>query len=211
MLCGKNPQDLPHLIPCLSPQPLFCPRPSLVNQLFSLLLRGAVRNPRGWTADGSQSLFHLPPALHFLQAHYCTRIGSQLLVGSRTCLPHMHCTCTFVSTSSPAKHFKFNEQQSNNVPEGMAFFSIPFSLCWRSHTVVWELPILSSRCCYVTLYVFAYFVRVIISKCIGSVPALFSKALRKVRIFGKDKKKKKKLPCSLNYQGWFLFCCFCHN
>lgn len=36
---------------------------------------------------------------------------------------------TSVSTSSAAKHFKqckFNEQQSNNVPEGMAFFSIPF-------------------------------------------------------------------------------------
>lgn len=195
----KNPQDLLHLIPCLSSQPLFCPRPSLVNQLFPLQLRGAVRNARGWTADGSQSLFHLPPALHFLQAHYCARIGPQLLVGSGTCLPHMHRAHTFVSTSSPAKHFKFNEQQSNNVPEGMVFFSIPFSLCWRSHTVVWELPIHSSRSCYVTLYVFAYLVGVIISKCIGAVPALFSKALCRIRIFGKDKTKK--LPCSFNYQG----------
>lgn len=36
--------------------------------------------------------------------------------------------CTSVSTSSAAKHFKqckYNEQQSNDVPGGMAFFSIP--------------------------------------------------------------------------------------
>lgn len=78
---------------------------------------------------------------------------------------------TSVSTSSAAKHFKpckFNEQQSNNVPKGMAFFSVPFvstgalillpGSCSPSF-----LAVLMSHC--------LSFVGVIISK---SVPALTS-------------------------------------
>lgn len=48
--------------------------------------------------------------------------------------------CTPVSTSSAAKHFrlcKFNEQQSNSVPQGAAFSLFPF-VATSTNAVVWE-------------------------------------------------------------------------
>lgn len=48
--------------------------------------------------------------------------------------------CTPVSTSSAAKHFrlcKFNEQQSNSVPQGAAFSPFPF-VPTSTNAVVWE-------------------------------------------------------------------------
>lgn len=104
----------------------------LVNQLlfFSLLLNGSsemleileVEQLMDHTVRFIFPCFTFSPGS--LQHHYrlsapCWQQNLFALYASR---------CTSVSTSSAAKHFKqckFNEQQSNNLPGGMAFFFIP--------------------------------------------------------------------------------------
>lgn len=89
----------------------------------------------------------------------------------------------------------------------MAFFLHSLRLNWHSNTVVWELLILFSSCCNVTLYVFAYFVGAIISKSIGTQPAVISKALDTVRILGRNKTK----SSLVNLITTFLFSCYYHR
>lgn len=118
----------PHLIPHLSSQALFCPRAPLVNQLFHC---------------GSEELLEIREVEQLMDHRVCfifpcfTFSPGSLLRPYRLSAPGWqsnlfasYASCgTSVSTSSAAKHFKlckFNEQQSNNVPKGMAFFSFPF-------------------------------------------------------------------------------------
>lgn len=109
-----------------SRQPL-CPGPtrSALQSALSPHLRGDVRNPRGWTTDGSHALFHHALLYIFSRPITAPGIGARLLAAVEVVYATRR---TSMSTSSAAKHFKqckFNEQQSNSVPEGTAFFSIP--------------------------------------------------------------------------------------
>lgn len=95
-------------------------RHGVVRPQSRLVTWGAVRNHTSWWITQSVSSTPQAPALHFspdsLQLpapgwHYYLFASWTLRRG------------TSVSTSSAAKHFKqckFNEQQSNSVPEGMA-------------------------------------------------------------------------------------------
>lgn len=73
--------------------------------------------------------------------------------------PHLFawCTrrCTPVSTSSAAKHFrlcKFNEQQSNSVPQGTAFSPFPFVATSTNAAASPSLPLLLLSHRAVSLY-----------------------------------------------------------
>lgn len=100
------------------------PLPPLVTQLFHCSSEEMLENHEVEQLT-SHSLFHLP--------HFTFSPGSLLhhyRLSAPGCQQNLFALCashgTSVSTSSAAKHFKqckFNEQQSNSVPEAMAFFS----------------------------------------------------------------------------------------
>ncbi len=124
----ENPRALPHLIPHLVSQPPFCPCPPHVNQLFhcsseELLEIHEVEQLMDHTVCFIFPCFTFSPG-SLLRPYSLSAAGWQWNLFASYAL-----RSPSVSTSSAAKHFKqckFNEQQSNNVPEGMAFFSIPF-------------------------------------------------------------------------------------
>lgn len=118
----------PYVIPHLFSQSLSCPSPPLVNQFFHC---------------GSEELLEICKIEQLMDHRVCfifpcfTFSPGSLLCAYKHSAPgwqsHLFASyawrCTSVSTSSAAKHFrlcKFNEQQSNNVPKGMALFSFPF-------------------------------------------------------------------------------------
>lgn len=181
---------------------LFCPRPPLVNQLFHC---------------GSEELLQIREVEQLMDHRVCFIFPcfifspGSLLRPYRLSAPGWQSNLfasyashgTSVSTSSAAKHFKlckFNEQQSNNVPKGMAFFSFPF-------VSTGAVILLSERCAPSSLAAvishcmsFVYFVRAIISKSIGGVPASISKALHMSGYWEKNQI----ISTFVNKQGYFF-------